>query len=193
MPKDTSVFETPEYNVKQADGTFAKADAPEVQSGVIGPSDPPTWMPEPWINKSVEVQRAFNVRFLIGARAKPLPPGAPFTRPTQPLDRTQPVRWHDSTVDILERLSQPTDGTMVLLVPGSAFPFSMFTNPWYELREGATVYVVPNNSQQVGDAAEPTPGLPAAPAEVKTGNPEAQPAEDAKLETSKTAYANATK
>lgn len=177
MLKETSVIETPEFNVKQPDGTFAaKADAPEVKATNVAVSantipDPPTAMPEPWINKSVEIMPAYNVRFLVGPRAKPPVPGAPFTRPPQPIDKTQPIRWHDSTVDILGRLSLPTDGSMVLLVPGSALPFSMYTNPWYELRPEATVYIVPNNPQQVGEAVQPTPGLPAAPAEPKYGVP----------------------
>lgn len=103
----------------------------------------------------IKIQPKIAVTILVGPQLPKIAAGVPLGHLAKPANKTGFITWHDTVYDILARLSEPTDGSLVMLIPGSSYPFQMWDMPYEHLKEGASVYVVPNNPNQVGPTATP--------------------------------------
>lgn len=123
--------------------------------------------------KPVKVNPDINVKVLVGPRQVLLPDDdAAYKRPIKLQDRTSIIRHHDTVIDMFARISVPTDGSMVLLIPETPLPFQMEDYPYdaivggalvpatKDLLAGVTLYIVPNQPDQVGPMARPSSAIP---------------------------------
>lgn len=111
----------------------------------------------------IPIKPAFNVVIMVGARIPPAPTSDAFEHKIPLQNRTMPVKAYETVVDLLNKMSLPADGSMVLLIPGTALPFGMMEFPYDGIRDGATLFVVPNNVYQVGPDVDVTKALPPLP------------------------------
>lgn len=108
----------------------------------------------------IPIKPDISIKLMVGPRNQvPVPEGV-FRRPIPLQNCTILVRHQDSVIDILARISRSTDGTLVMLKPGTSFPFQMEDRPYDILRSGVTVSVVPNEPREVGPDAIPSAAIP---------------------------------
>ena len=103
----------------------------------------------------IAIQPPISVQLMVGPTPTAGVPGAVLQHLTRPQDKTTSVKWHDTVIDILGRLSVPTDGSMVMLMPGTTIPFAMHDQPYSDLTANAVVAVVPNQPGQVAVLVAP--------------------------------------
>ncbi len=65
------------------------------------------------------------------------------------------VRHYERTVDFLARYNLPSDGSQVLLKPGTKQAFDHLELPYVDVPNHATIEVVPNKADQVDDRPLP--------------------------------------
>lgn len=82
------------------------------------------------------------------------------TKKVQRRTQTAVIQHHEFTVDILKKYGIPTDGSMVILMPGSKHPFDADDVPYEEIETNMELLVVPNDPAYVGREANPAPHLP---------------------------------
>lgn len=156
---DLLVHGEAEENAARADGYTVEIPAPatpptEPPPGPSAPTyDPPATEPVAVapMCRQFQIMPALKITAVIGAR---------FAKKAKMTEQSVPIRWHDRVISILERLGQPTDGSMLMLQPGTAMPFYPLEEPYDDLVDGARVHIVPNAPEEAGEGVEPTKGLP---------------------------------
>lgn len=135
----------------------------------------------------IKIKPDVTYKILVGKRAtQPTEDEAGFVHKVPLQDRTILVRHHDTVIDIFCRLSIPTDGSMVMLRPGTSLPFCMEDMPYDSLQPldtlhpddptpqsrvgtggvihgGVTLSVVPNTNDEVGPDARVSASRPMVP------------------------------
>jgi len=109
----------------------------------------------------MEIKPAKSVKLRIGATSVDNAP-IPLTIAKQPLTRVQTatIRHHDSLVDLLDAHKLPTDGSQVILKPGTAEPFDWKDDIYSAVDHGTELLVVPNRPDQLGKDAVQAPHIP---------------------------------
>ena len=104
----------------------------------------------------ITIQPKKNVTMLIGTRFPFKIDGVAPVGYKPDVKRSVPcaVNHHDTVVDVLKTLALPTDGSMLLLEPGTIVPFDLDALPYADLKEGGKYEIVPNRADQVGPFAE---------------------------------------
>lgn len=127
------------------------------------------------VYEPIKVQPKIQVTLQVGARTAAPTPGSGFVHRVRPVNKTCTISWHETVFDILERLSEVSDGSLVMLRPGSPYPFQMWDEPYQALTTGTVLSVVPNSPDQVGPTAEASAPIAAVPAPPKLRVPSAEP------------------
>jgi hypothetical protein len=96
------------------------------------------------------------VSFAIGDRQPSTSPEHLQQWPKRLKTSTGVIKERDTVISVLSRLGLQTDGGVVLLRPGSNFPFQMDEQPYSEVCAGLVLSVVPNRPDQVGPTAAPS-------------------------------------
>ncbi len=144
------------------DHNFSEPASVDDQNSNIGAAAPPDH-PPPRHHNVVRVKPHLAITILVGERNIAPPPQGVFQHRIPLQNRTALIRHHETVVDLFKGLSIPTDGSMVMLVPGTSEPFDMMVCPYDDLRGGAVLSVVPNRPDQAGPSAQPSAALPLLP------------------------------
>jgi hypothetical protein len=60
------------------------------------------------------------------------------------------LNHHDTVVDILKFVHRATDGSEVVLVPGTLAPFAMDDQPYDKVNDGDSLVILPNRAEHIG-------------------------------------------
>lgn len=170
---DLLVHSTKEEDAARADGYTIVVQSP-VPDPRYATRDPYASMRTSDLNYvPVPILPDITIRMMVGPRLFTSNAEGPYKRPVKLQDRTGLVKWQDTVVCILGRMSIPTDGSMVMLRPGTAFPFDMEDRPYEDILPrtddvsvrnqilaGITLSIVPNQLDQVGPSAKASQAIP---------------------------------
>lgn len=118
----------------------------------------------------MEIRLHKTVTLVIAATGQPAL-GLTINKPPLSRRQTATVRHHDTATDILDENGINTDGTQVILRPGTNEPFDYDDIVYGEVESNMEVYVVPNREGQVGGDAVKAPAAPSKEATAPTRVP----------------------
>lgn len=119
------------------------------------------------------------VILLIGPRNQPFPTNVMLpvgVKNAAPKKQSAFVNHHDTVVDLLKFGQQPTDGSMVVLQPGTLKAYAMDAQPYDDIENGDIVEIVPNRPDQIGPFLTDTQRVTAEAAAVAVQQPVVAPA-----------------
>jgi len=85
----------------------------------------------------------------------------------QPRSQSATIRHHDTAVDVMDAYGIPTDGSQVILKPGTNVPFEADEVLYDEVEDKSNLLVVTNVPGQVGEGAALAPVVPSKVAPVR--------------------------
>lgn len=99
------------------------------------------------------IQPKKTVILLYGDRSTFAAQALTVGRPALPKRQAAYVHHHTDIVELLKFIGQPTDGSVVILRPGTIVPFGMDNQPYADVTDGCTLEVVPNRADHIGPFA----------------------------------------
>lgn len=107
------------------------------------------------------IQPAKSVTLVIGETSKPGTSPAPISTSKSMLPRRQgaTIRHYDTIISVLEKHSVYTDGSRVILRPGTNEAFEYEDDLYASVEDGLELFIVPNREGQVGWDAIKAPAL----------------------------------